>query len=322
MWPESRLIHLPQVHYWEDGRIGEFVMKEPMTLGHESAGVVMKVGEAVTTLKVGDRVALEPGRPCYHCPKCKAGTYHLCKEMVFGSTPPYHGTLAKYYVLPADCCYKVPDHVTMEQAALTEPTAVAVHIVRLGNITPGNRVIVFGAGPVGLLCASVAKGFGAREVVMIDLQESRLKFAKDWITGGCQTFIPSKVPAAENAAKLREQLGWDDGADVVLEATGAEPCIQQGLAMIKKGGIYVQGGMGKDHVSFPIMSVVTGEITVKGSLRYKEGDYRIALDLIERGIVDVKRLITATFEFKKAEEAFAAAKGGKEIKILIQGVEA
>ena len=293
-----------------------------MVLGHESSGVVVKVGSAVTTLREGDRVAMEPGIPCYHCPRCKEGSYNLCPEMKFASTPPHDGTLCKYYVLPADFCYSLRDRVGLDAAALTEPTAVAVHVVRQGAVAPGHRVVVFGAGPVGLLCAGAAKGFGAREVVMVDIQQERLQFAETWVSGGCQTFVPAKVEPAENAAKLREQLGWDNGADVVLEATGAEPCIQQGLAMCRKGGTYVQVGMGKENVTLPMLVVCMGEITVKGSFRYKEGDYRIALDLIERGVLDVKKLISETFKFEDAEKAFENSKAGKGIKFLIEGVRA
>lgn len=290
-----------------------------MVLGHESSGIVTKVGSAVTSVAPGDRVALEPGIPCYHCSYCKSGCYNLCPEMKFASTPPFDGTLAKYYVLPSDFCYKLSDHVSLEAGALTEPTAVAVHVVRQGAVKPSDRVVVFGAGPVGLLCAGVARGFGARQIVVVDIQEERLEFAKGWVAGGCQTFVPSKVPAEETADKFRKQFGWVNGADVVLEATGAEPCIQAGMAICRKGGTYVQAGMGKDTVTFPMLAACTGELTIKGSFRYKEGDYRTAVDLIDRGILDVEKLISGRFGFKEAEKAFEEVKAGKGIKMLIEG---
>ena len=310
------------IHYWEDGRIGDFVLQGPMVLGHESSGVIVKTGSAVKGLKPGDRVAIEPGTPCYHCVRCKSGSYHLCPDMKFASTPPYDGTLCKYWVLSGDLCYKIAPHVELDEAALTEPTAVAVHVVRLADVRPGHRVIVFGAGPVGLLCAGVSKGYGATEVVLVDLQEKRLDFAKSWVSGGCQTFVPAKVSASENAAKLREQLGWDDGADIVLEATGAEPCIQQGMAMCRMGATFVQVGMGKPSIDFPLLTACMREIKVQGSFRYKEGDFKIALDLIERGIVDAKKLISGRVKFEDAEGAFQDAKAGKGIKFLIEGVKA
>ena len=290
-----------------------------MVLGHESSGIVTKVGSAVTSVAAGDRVAMEPGIPCYHCPNCKSGAYNLCPEMKFASTPPFDGTLAKYYVLPSDFCYKLPDHVSLEAGALVEPTAVAVHAVRQGAVKPSDRVVVFGAGPVGLLCAGVARGFGAREVVVVDIQEERLKFASGWVAGGCQTFVPEKVPAAETADKFKKQFGWANGADVVLEVTGAEPCMQAGIAICNKGGTCVQTGMGKEMVTFPMISACIGEITIKGSFRYNEGDYRIALDLIDRGVLDVDKLISARFGFKEAEKAFEEVKAGRGIKTLIEG---
>ncbi|KAK9334586.1 chaperonin 10-like protein [Lipomyces starkeyi] len=116
-----------------------------MVLGHESAGVVAEVGSGVTSLKVGDRVALEPGIPCRYCAHCKAGYYNLCADMKFAATPPYDGTLCRYYVLPEDFCVKLPDTVSLEEGALVEPLSVAVHVSRLAKITPGSSVIVFGA---------------------------------------------------------------------------------------------------------------------------------------------------------------------------------
>ena len=162
-----------------------------MVLGHESAGVVDRVGSSVTTLQPGDRVAMEPGVPCRRCSPCKSGFYNLCADMQFAATPPYDGTLAKYYALPADYCYKLPDHVSTEAGALVEPTSVAVHVVKQGGVKPGDNVVVFGAGPVGVLCAGVSRAFGAASVTVVDVQEARLEFAKGWVAGGCSTFIPS-----------------------------------------------------------------------------------------------------------------------------------
>ena len=133
-----------------------------MVLGHESAGIVHSVGDKVTELKVGDPVAMEPGVPCRRCIRCKEGKYNLCPDMAFAATPPYDGTLARYYTLPEDYCYKLPENMSLEEGALIEPTAVAVHITRQASIKPGDSVVVFGAGPVGLLCCAVAKAYGAK----------------------------------------------------------------------------------------------------------------------------------------------------------------
>ncbi|KAI5292645.1 hypothetical protein KEM52_006173 [Ascosphaera acerosa] len=304
------------VHYYEHGSIGDFVVKEPMVLGHESAGVIVKVGPAVTSLKVGDRVALEPGVPCRRCPFCKAGDYNLCIHMKFAATPPYDGTLAQFYVLPEDYCYKLPEQMTLQEGCLMEPLGVAVHLTKQGDVKPGNSVVVLGAGPVGLLTCGVAKAFGAVKVVVVDIQEKRAKFAVD---NGFAThyYIPERVEPAVSAQKIIEQFGLGFGADVVIDASGAEPCIHMGIYVVKNGGSYVQGGMGKDIIPFPINAACCKELTVKGSFRYGPGDYELALELIATGKINAKICITELVNFEKAEQAFLDVKSGKGIKTII-----
>lgn len=292
-----------------------------MVLGHESSGVITSIGDSVTTLKVGDRVAMEPGVPCRRCNSCKAGTYNLCPKMAFAATPPYDGTLCKYYPLPEDLCYKLPDHVTLEEGALIEPLSVAVHIVKQAGVKPGQNVVVFGAGPVGLLCAAVSKSFGAAKTVCVDIQEGRLDFAKSFIKGST-TFIPSSsASAAENAAKICDENAFSTGADIAIDASGAPPSVNTGIHVLRVGGTYVQAGMGRDEITFPIMAVCTREITVKGSFRYGSGDYKLAVELVADGKVEVGKLVSRKVGFGEAEEAFRDVKGGKGIKILIEGVK-
>lgn len=305
------------VHYWQHGAIGHFVVKDPMVLGHESAGTVVRVGAAVTTLAPGDRVALEPGYPCRHCAPCLGGHYNLCPEMRFAATPPYDGTLAGYWAAPADFCYKLPESMTLQEGALIEPLAVAVHIVRQAAVAPGESVVVMGAGPVGLLCAAVARAFGARVVCSVDVVPSKLEFAR----GFCATHVyeSRRVAAEENAGAIKALIGRPDGADVVIDASGAEPSIQASLHTVRMGGRYVQGGMGKPDINFPIMALCLKEVTAKGSFRYGSGDYKLAVELVADGKVDVKRLISDTVPFDRAEEAFKKVAEGQVIKILIAG---
>ncbi|KAL2808529.1 chaperonin 10-like protein [Aspergillus granulosus] len=305
------------VHYWEHGAIGQFVVKDPMVLGHESSGVVSKVGSAVTTLKVGDRVAMEPGVPCRRCEPCKAGKYNLCEQMAFAATPPYDGTLAKYYVLPEDFCYKLPDSISLPEGALMEPLGVAVHIVRQASVTPGQTVVVFGAGPVGLLCCAVAKAFGATKIISVDIQKPRLEFAKRF--AATSIFEPSKVPATENAARIIEENDLGRGADVAIDASGVEPSVHTGIHVLRPGGTYVQGGMGRSEINFPIMAACTKELNLKGSFRYGSGDYKLAVQLVASGQINVKELISGTVRFEDAEQAFKDVKAGKGIKTLIAG---
>lgn len=291
-----------------------------MVLGHESSGVITKVGSAVKTLKEGDRVAMEPGIPCRRCEPCKGGKYNLCENMAFAATPPFDGTLAKYYVLPEDFCYKVPDSISLQEAAVMEPLGVAVHIVRQAEVGPGYTVVIFGAGPVGLLCCAVARAFGAAKVIAVDIQPTRLEFAEKY--AATTTFTPEKVAPEENAKRLIAEHDLGAGADVAIDASGAEPSVHTGIHVLRSGGTYVQGGMGRSEINFPIMAACTKELTIRGSFRYGSGDYKLAVGLVSSGSVNVKELITGTVNFQDAEQAFKEVKAGKGIKTLIQGLEA
>jgi len=305
------------IHYLQHGRIGPYVVKEPMVLGHESAGTVLEVGSSVKSLKSGDRVAMEPGIPCRRCVRCKEGNYNLCIDMAFAATPPVDGTLAKYYILPEDFCFKLPDHVSLEEGALMEPLAVAVHVTKQSNIKLGDSVIVFGAGPVGLLCCAVAKAFGAAKVIAVDINTERLKFALDFAASSI--FEPAKVSAAENADRLKSENNLGLGADVAIDASGAEPSVQTAISVLRTGGSYVQGGMGRDEITFPILAACAKELTIRGSFRYSTGDYSTALELVSSGKVDVKRLISRKVSFDDAEQAFEDIRNGRGIKVLIEG---
>lgn len=288
-----------------------------MVLGHESSGTVVSVGPSVRSLKPGDNVAMEPGIPCRRCVRCKDGKYNLCPEMAFAATPPYDGTLAKYYVLPEDFCYKLPAGMSLDEGALVEPLAVAVHIITQAGVLHGDNVVVFGAGPVGLLICAVAQVFGARKVIAVDIQESRLAFAREF--AGTATYVSQRVTAEENARNLIEQNNLGSGADVAIDASGAEPSVQTAIHVLRTGGTYVQGGMGKDNITFPIMAACIKELTLKGSFRYGSGDYKLAVELVADKKVEVMKLVTSKVSFENAELAFFQAVAGKEIKILIGG---
>ena len=238
--------------------------------------------------------------------------------MHFAASPPVDGTLTGFYSSPEDFCYKLPDHVSQQEGALIEPLAVAVHIVKQAEVKPGQSIVVMGAGPVGLLCCAVAKAYGALKIVSVDIQPQRLEFAASY--AATHTFTPERVSAEENAARLIKECGLcPDGADAVIDASGAEPSIQTSLHVVRRGGVYVQGGMGKPDITFPIMALCMKEVTAKGSFRYGSGDYKLAVEFVSSGKVDVKKLITGTVRFEEAEEAFKNVKAGKGIKILIAG---
>ncbi|GAW14067.1 hypothetical protein ANO14919_034590 [Xylariales sp. No.14919] len=317
------------VHYWQRGRIGPYILTSPMVLGHESSGVVAEVGSEVKHLKPGDRVAMEPGVPCRRCDYCRGGSYHLCGSIIFAATPPWDGTLAKYYVNASDFCYKIPDSMNLEEGAMVEPVSVAVAIAKTADLKAHQKVVVLGCGPIGILCQAVAKAAGVSKVIGIDVVQSRLNIAKTYGVDG--TYLPQRAEAgvdpmdhAEKTANdIKEKMGLGEGADVVLECSGAEACIQMGIYVARRGGTLVQAGMGKEVVSFPITAVCTQGLIIKGSIRYLTGCYPAAIDLISSGKIDVKKLITNRFKFEQSEEAFELVRQGRQdvFKVMIEGVQ-
>ena len=194
------------VHYWQRGRIGKFILEEgtDMVLGHESSGVVVETGSEVPNLKIGDRVAIEPGVPCRYCAHCRDGKYNHCEDMVFAATPPWDGTLAKYYNVAYDYCYKIPDHMDMEEAALVEPVAVAVQICKRAQIQATDSVLVFGCGPIGLLCQPVAKAYACKKVIGLEpnhvfrweflpLVPRAVLFRQEWVASSFRFLSPKRL---------------------------------------------------------------------------------------------------------------------------------
>lgn len=324
------------VHYLVHGHIGDFVVKKPMVLGHESAGIIAQVGSAVKHLQVGQRVAVEPGATCRICDACKSGHYELCPDIEFAATPPYDGTLGRYYRVPADLAYPLPENLTLEDGAMMEPLSVAVHsLVHIGNIRTNQTVAIFGAGPVGLLCLAVAKAFGAKRTIAVDIVESRLQFAKNY--AATDIYLPVKPNPGEstieysrrNAAEMKRALGLTDrgsgSVDIVLDASGAEVSIQTGILLAREGGTLIQVGMGKSEVVIPITILLAKQLTLKGSFRYGAGDYNLAIELAAQGKVDLKPLVTHRFTFEDAVTAFEVTRSGKSqdgkgvIKAVISG---
>ncbi|KIV97138.1 hypothetical protein PV10_00924 [Exophiala mesophila] len=311
------------VHFWNHGGIANKVVtpEHPLTIGHEASGTIHAVGSGVTHLRPGDNVAIEPGRPCRACVRCKEGNYNLCPDMAFAActAPKTHGCLSKYFKIPADFCYKLPPDVHLIEGVLAEPLAVAAHAVRAVKISYGSTLVVFGSGTIGLLCGAVARLFGAKTVVLVDVQESKLEFARGFIHG-VGTYLPKEtVSVEEHAATIMEEFGLGLGADAVIEATGAETCIQTGVRVLRPGGSYVQTGLGKPIVNFPIVAMSEKEIHMHGAFRYGPGDYRVAMNVLEARSIPVRDLVSKTFEFERATEAWEATKRGRGIKNMIRG---
>jgi len=237
--------------------------------------------------------------------------------MQFAATPPHDGTLSTYYTVPEDFCFALPSHVSFEEGALVEPLSIAVHAVKLGNVTAGQSVLVLGAGPIGLLCGAVAQALGASAVVLVDIVQSRLDFAEAY--GATGTYRMTTAPPEQNATEIASKFNIHAGFDIVMEATGAVPCIGCGVHALKRGGVFVQVGLGPSEITFPVGEICSREATYKGSFRYGPGDYKTAVDLLASKKVSVKELITHTFAFDRAQEAFEGVLARQGIKSIIYG---
>ncbi|CAI5756308.1 unnamed protein product [Candida verbasci] len=315
------------IHYYKHGKIGHFILRKPMVLGHESSGIVSKIGSEVTSLKVGDRVAIEPGVPSRLSDAYKSGKYQLCPCMSFAATPPTDpshenapGTLCRYYKTPEDFLFKLPDDVSLELGAMVEPMTVGVHGIKLVDMKFGEDVMVFGGGPVGLLAASAAKVLGARNIMVVDIFDEKLKLAKD--IGAATHNFNSRNGNYKDLIKAFDGIR----PTVVLECSGAEPCIQMAVYALKDGGRFAQiGNAGKD-VLFPIVEFSSREISLYGVFRYGYGDYKTSIEILRKNaqenIIDFEKLITHRFKWDDAIKAYDTTREGNGVvKCIIDGPE-
>lgn len=303
------------VHYMVHGRIGDFILKEPMIIGHESSGIVHKVGDSVKHLKVGDRVAIEPGVPCRYCDNCKQGKYNLCPDMIFCATPPVNGNLTRYYAHPADFCFKLPDHVSMEEGSLLEPLSVGIHACRRANVGLGTSVLILGCGPIGLAALIAAKSMGAGNILITDIVEDRLKLAKE--LGATHTLRVTKDANETDLVKRIHEI-LNAAPDVSIDCTGFEATNRLSILATKAGGCVVIVGCGPPEVKVPLISGLTREIDIRGVFRYCN-DYSAALALVSSGNINVKKLVTHHFDITQTKEAFDTARYNRDgaIKVMI-----
>lgn len=277
------------VHYYEHGRIGDWAVTAPMVIGHEAAGTIVDVGTSVPTSRLGQLVALEPGVPCRSCRQCLAGRYNLCPEVKFFATPPIDGAIRHVVPITAAFAHPAPSTLTAEEAAMAEPVSVGVWAARKAGITPGDRVLVTGAGPIGLFSAQVARVFGANQITVTDVSAFRLDAARR--LGFAAT--PADEPITGEF-------------DVLLECSGAAAALKSGIRALARAARAVLIGMGPDEVPIEVARVQSREIRLSGVFRYAN-TYPTALDLIARGLVDVTSIITHRFPLRQAEDAITLA---------------
>ncbi|MEV5495577.1 NAD(P)-dependent alcohol dehydrogenase [Nonomuraea fuscirosea] len=281
------------VHYYQHGRIGDFVVEQPMVLGHESGGVVVGVGAGVDASPIGQRVSVEPGVPDLTCAECLAGRYNLCPDMRFFATPPFDGSLAEYVTVHAAFAHPVPDTISDDAAALLEPLSVGVWANRKGQVGAGSRVLITGAGPIGLVATQCARAYGATEIVVADLNPHRLKLAQD---------LGATATINVGDTSLRE-AGYEP--TVLLECSGHPGATGDGLRTLARGGRAVLVGMGDDGLPLPLTHLQSREIEVTGTFRYAN-TWPTAIALAASGRVDVDTLVTGHFALADSEAALLA----------------
>jgi L-iditol 2-dehydrogenase len=293
------------VHYYRHGRIGDFVVREPLVLGHEASGLVVARGERATLHEIGQRVAMEPGVPCGRCGQCRAGRYNLCPQVKFFATPPVDGAFARYVTINEQFAHPVPDTLTDEQAALIEPLSVGLWAARRGGVRPGDTVLVTGAGPIGLLAVQAALVAGAARVVVTDLSPTRRELA-----------LRMGADAALDAATGVPGMSGLD-VDVLLECSGAQAAVSSGMHAVRGGGTAVLVGMGGDEVRLPMSALQVKEVTVTGTFRYAN-TYPAAIALVAAGRVQLDPLITGRFGLHEVEQALTAGSNGEDaVKAIV-----
>ncbi|EJL71919.1 theronine dehydrogenase-like Zn-dependent dehydrogenase [Variovorax sp. CF313] len=306
------------LHYFHNGGFGTVRIKEPMVLGHEVAGTVVAVAPGVESVRIGDKVAVNPSRPCGACKFCLEGLPNQCLDMRFyGSamrTPHVQGAFRNMLLCEATQCVKVAEHVPLRLAALAEPFSVGLHGVSRAGPLLGKRVLVSGCGPIGVLAIAAARAHGAAEITATDVVDEPLVIAR--------------AMGADNVINVAQDKAWvsrhsaDKGTfDVMLECSGNERALRDGLEVMRPRGVVVQLGLGGD-VSIPQNMVVAKELSICGSFRF-HAEFALAVRLINEGRVDLSPVVTHTFPMLQARQAFELASDRqKAMKVLIDFADA
>jgi L-iditol 2-dehydrogenase len=294
------------IQFYSEGKLGNFVVTKPYIPGHEASGTVAGMGSAVTGFNCGDRVVIEPGIPCGRCEYCKSGRYNLCPDVVFLSAPPINGTFCDYICVRSDFVYKLPDNIPLDDAALAEPAAVAVHSVNRAGLIGGKTGLIFGMGPIGLLTLQAFKAAGGGKVYCVDIMDNRLELAAK--LGADEVINPKNYPGLSNLA------------DIVFETAGSPATTSQLFTAARVGATIVQVGWPAGNiVKMNIADFLDKELDYVAVNRYANA-YPAAIQYISDGRINVKPLITNVYDFEDTPEAFKFAKENpdKVIKILVK----
>lgn len=302
------------LHYYQDGGFGPVRVIDPIILGHEVSGIIEALGADVDSLKIGDRVAVSPSQPCFECDYCHREEFQHCSNMRFmGSArtiPHVQGGFRSKMVTGQAQCFKVGEDTSLANAACAEPLAVCLHAAAQAGPFEGKKVLVTGAGPIGALCVAVAKMKGAPSIVVTDLFDFTLNVAEKM--GATHT-----INVGENSEGVAEHIAAHGLFDFVFECSAAEPAILSAIAAVRPRGTIVQVGV-TGNLNLPINAIVGKEISYKGTHRFHP-EFEQAVDLIDRGVIDVTTIVTQTYPMSEVVEAFrTAANREKSVKIQLK----
>lgn len=301
------------VHYYEHGKIGRYVVEKPLLLGHECSGEVVAVGGKASRFAPGDRVAVEPGIACGRCASCKSGRYNLCPDVRFLATPPIDGAFAQYIAVREDFAFPIPDELTFERAAMNEPFSVGLHAVRRAGLKKGDTVSIMGMGPVGLLAVVAARACGAKKIIVSDVEPLRLEAA---LKLGATYAVHA---GRENVVEAIRRFTDGEGVKVAIETAGNPNALQSALLGVKRGGTMAIVGLPpQGQAALDISYIVDNEIDILGVFRYAN-TYPLGLDLLNDKEIDIEALFTDSYSLEEAQAALERARTNKSgsLKVLV-----
>ncbi len=302
------------VHYYKHGSIGDFVVTEPMILGHEAAGEILEIGKNVKDLKVGDRVCMEPGIPTADHATTLLGMYNLDPNVRFWATPPYHGCLCETVVHPAAFTFKLPENVSTDVGAFVEPFAVGVHAMNKAGLNAGSTAVVIGAGTIGICTAVALKAGGYSKIYLVDIKRDKIDFINNLNITGLEGYCCSLPELAEKVAK--DSDNW--GVDAIFESSGFITDYKDVIPMLRPNGVLVLTGMPVSEVKIDVVALQAKEVRVETIFRYVNV-YKKALNMISSSDFPFEKLITKKFAFDDSIAAFDYAANPKpdDIKVMI-----
>ncbi|OBB39851.1 NAD(P)-dependent alcohol dehydrogenase [Mycobacterium sp. 852002-51961_SCH5331710] len=289
-------------HYYRHGRVGGFVVEAPLILGHEAAGTIVDVGENVDRARIGERVSIEPQRPDPDSDETRRGLYNLCPHMRFFATPPVDGALCEYVTIGAEFAHRVPDSVSDDAAALCEPLSVGIAAVRKAGVDGRSRVLVAGAGPIGIVITQLARAYGATDIVVSDPDEARRRQATSF--GATAVLDPTVQPIT------------DLGVDAFIDASGAATAVADGIRAVRPAGKVVLVGLGAESMELPTQVIQNRELVLTGVFRYAN-TWPTAIALVESGQVDLDAMVTARFPLERAAEALDSDRTPGSVKSVV-----